>query len=120
MIRHDGDERRRYPRSRRGFSILMDDAGPGVMNHIVNISGNGILCHTIRAIPLMTKMGIVLELPNPENRRVECEGVVIRCEPHECGDDNFKVAILFTRIADEDHRAIVRYVDHDLAQAAEE
>ncbi len=119
MIRHDGEERRRYPRSRRGFAVI-DDAGPGVLNHIDNISGNGVLCHTVKPIPLMTKMGIVLELPEPGNRRVECEGIVVRCDPHERGDDHFKVAILFTKMSKEDHRAIVRYVEDDLAVMGDE
>lgn len=115
MMKHDGEERRRYPRSRRGFSVMADDGGPGVMNHVDNISGNGILCHTIKPVALMTRLGIVLELPHPFDRRVECEGVVIRCDPHEQGDDRFKVAILFTKITDDDHQAIVEFVDHDLA-----
>ena len=94
----------------------MDDSDPGVLNHIDNISANGVLCHTIKPVPLMTKMGIVLELPKPHTRRIECEGIVVRCVPHEKGDDRFKVAILYTKMSDEDHRAIVEFVEHDLSQ----
>ena len=47
IMRSDGEERRRYPRSRRGFPAIVDESGPGVLNHIDNISGNGILCHTV-------------------------------------------------------------------------
>jgi hypothetical protein len=83
------------------------------MNHIDNISANGVLCHTIKPVPLMTKMGIALELPNAESRRIECEGVVIRCEPHEVGDDKFKVAILYTRIDEDDRQAIDEFVEMD-------
>ncbi|HUW62718.1 MAG TPA: PilZ domain-containing protein [Candidatus Bathyarchaeia archaeon] len=113
-MHYEGEERRRYPRSRRGFPVLMDEAGPGVLNHIDNISGNGILCHTVKPIPLMTRMSIVLEIPRPETSRIECEGIVVRCDPDERGDDHFKVAILYTKISDEDHDAVVGFVEHDL------
>ena len=77
-MRTNGDERRRYPRSRRALPQIVQDDGPGVLNHVDNISANGVLCHTVRPIPLMTKMSIALDLPKPQNRRIECEGVVVR------------------------------------------
>lgn len=117
MTQHS-DERRRYPRSRRGVHAVMDDSGPGVMNHIDNISANGVLCHTVKPLPLMTKMSIALELPNSANGRIECEGIVVRCEPHEVGDDKFKVAILYTKISDDARELIEAFVAHDTAGAA--
>ena len=110
------EDRRRYPRSRRGFAGVEDRSGPGVLNHVDNISCSGVLCHTVKPIPEMTKMGVVLELPDPVGRRIEAEGIVIRCVPDEQGDDKFKVAILYTKVDDEDLDAIREYVDHDLAQ----
>ena len=89
-MRTNGDERRRYPRSRRALPQIVQDDGPGVLNHVDNISANGVLCHTVKPIPLMTKMSIALDLPKPEGHRIECEGVVVRCEPHDVGDDHFK------------------------------
>lgn len=112
---HSQDDRRRYPRSRRGLSLLRDAGGPGVLNHVDNISANGVLCHTVKPVPLMTRMSIALELPKPFNRRLETEGIVVRCDPDEKGDDHFKVAILFTRLDDEDHAALRRYVESDLS-----
>ena len=109
-----GEERRRYPRSRRAVPII-DHSGPGVLNHVDNISANGILCHTVKPVPLMTKMSIALELPKPFGQRIESEGIVVRCDPHDQGDDHFKVAILFTRISDDDQLAVKGFVEHDLA-----
>ncbi len=111
----EGEERRRYPRSRRGLPVVVDETGPGVLNHVDNISANGVLCHTVKPVPLMTRMRIYLELPKPINRRVDAEGIVVRCDPDERGDDHFKVAILFTKLDDEDHEAIHRFVESDLA-----
>jgi hypothetical protein len=114
---YPGEERRRYPRSRRGIQAVVEDGGPGVLNHIDNISGSGIMCHTVRPIPLMTKMSMSLELPKPIDHRISCEGVVVRCDPDPQGDDNFKVAILYTTISEDDRDAIQSFVEHDLAQA---
>lgn len=119
-MRYEGEERRRYPRSRRGFQVVEDKSRLGVLNHVDNISGNGVLCHTVKPIPLMTKMSIVLDIPKPKTRRIECEGIVVRCDPHEKGDDHFKVAILFSKISDEDHLAVIDFVEHDLAQPDDE
>ena len=115
-MRYDGEDRRRYPRSRRAVQAAVDDGGPGVLNHIDNISANGVLCHTVRPLPLMTRMSIALEVPKPVSRRIECEGVVVRCDPHDMGDDHFKVAILYTRISEEDRQAIHDFVESDLAE----
>lgn len=114
------DDRRRYPRSRRGLSVLRDASGPGVLNHVDNISANGVLCHTVKPVPLMTRMSIALELPKPFDRRLEAEGIVVRCDPDEKGDDHFKVAILFTKLDDEDHAAIRKYVESDIARPDED
>lgn len=114
MAMHDED-RRRYPRSRRSIPLMPDVSGPGVLNHVDNISANGVLCHTIRPIPLMTRMQIKLELPG-QDRNIDAEGVVVRCAPDPQGDDQFKVAILFTRIDEDDHLAIRRWVEEDLAE----
>ena len=115
------EERRRYPRSRHGIRVIQDEGGPGLLNHVDNISTVGALCHTVRPVALMTKIGIVLELPKPSPHRIDAEGIVVRCEPDERGDDHFNVAILFTRLRPEDEEAISRFVHHphDTAPAAE-
>ncbi len=115
-LRYEGDERRLYPRSRRTVQAVVADAGPGILNHIDNISANGVLCHTVKPVPLMMKMRIALELPKPLNHRIECEGIVVRCDAHERGDDHFKVAIIYTKLSDDDRQAIEDFVDHDLSQ----
>ncbi|HOZ49209.1 MAG TPA: PilZ domain-containing protein [Candidatus Hydrogenedentes bacterium] len=116
---HDGTERRRYSRSRSGFPVR-EDAGLGILNHVNNISSNGVLCHTAKPVPLMTKMSMSLVLPKPKRYKVECEGIVVRCEPHESGDEHYKVAILFTKLSEADRKAIETFVEQDLAEGAAE
>jgi hypothetical protein len=64
----------------------------------------------------MTKMEITLELPNPESRTINAEGIVVRCDASPGSTDEFQVAILYTQLDEDDHHAIRRYVEHDLAQ----
>jgi len=121
-MRNDSKEdRRRYPRSRHGISVIQDEGKPGLLNHVDNISAAGALCHTVRPVAMMTKIGIVLELPKPLSHRIDAEGIVVRCEADARGDDNFNVAILFTKLRPEDEEAINRFVNHhtDAAPAAQ-
>lgn len=106
-------ERRQYPRSRSGLLIEVDDSDTGVLNHIENISGNGMLCYAEKSIPLMSRMSIAFELPGPTNRHIQCNGVVVRCLPREQDDGHFDVAICFTRLQDEDQEAIKGFVEHN-------
>lgn len=119
-MQKDQEERRRYPRSRTGFKGIEDKSDPSVLNHVDNISCNGVLCHTVKPIPVMTKMSLMLELPKSGGVRIEAEGVVVRCDHHDQGDDHFRVAILYTKLTDEDHRLIREHVDHDLREAGPE
>lgn len=114
-MRMEGNERRRYPRSRRGMPVVDDDSSPGVLNHVDNISANGVLCHTVKPVALMTRMRIALDLPAPVGQRIDAEGVVVRCDADDQGDDHFKVAILFTKIDPEEHEAIRQFVEEDIA-----
>lgn len=112
-----GSERRRFPRSHSSVPARAAEVGPDVFNHVDNVSANGVLCHTNRSVALMTRMRITLELPKPFERRIDADGVVVRCDPHDEEEGHYRVAILFTRIADEDHDAIHKFVEHDLAHA---
>lgn len=109
------DERRGHPRSRRGFRVS-DDTKEGLISHVDNISCSGVFCRTLNPVPEMTKMGIVLELPNPVNKRVEAEGIVVRCVAEEPAHDEFRIAILFTKVSEADQDAILAYVEHDLKE----
>lgn len=107
------EERRDAPRSKRGFRVA-DGASDAKIKYIDNISSTGVLCHTSSPIPEMTKMEIVLELPAPFNKHITAEGIVVRCVAEEPAHDEFKVAILYTKIEEENLDAIRAYVEHDL------
>ena len=109
-------ERRKHPRSRGGFGQSVASSPDGLISHVDNISCSGVLCRTQRPIPAMTKMEIVLQLPPPELRTIKAEGIVVRCDAEQAADTAFQVAILYTRLEEDDHHAIRRYVEHDLSR----
>ena len=104
------DERRSHPRSKRGFRV--EGPADDLITHVDNISASGVLCHTRRPVAEMTKMEITLELPDPVNRTVTAEGVVVRCDVEEEDHDEFRVAILYTKVDKPDYDAIQAFVDH--------
>ncbi len=110
------EERRKYPRSKHGLKIPIESKGPGILNHVDNISANGVLCHTVQPIPLMTRMQIVVELPKPSKHRIQAEGIVVRCNKDELGDDHFRVGIVFTRIDEKDQEKIREFVEHNISK----
>ena len=113
---HKGEELRKHPRSTSGFVGIEDAARPGVLNRVQNISCSGVLCQTAEPVPLMTKMRVVLELPRPVERRVEAEGIVVRCDRDENGGDHYDIAILYRNLTDDGYQAIRDFVDNDLSK----
>ena len=114
-----GKERRKHPRSARGFVPAEDLSDKGLINRVENISCSGVLCRTKRPVPEMTKMSIALDLPEPANRQIEAEGTVVRCVTEDSHGESFQVAILFTRVSEDAQQAIKEYVEHDLAESSQ-
>ncbi len=110
----ESEERRRYPRSKRHLQVLFEDGGPGILNHVDNISEAGVLCHTIKPVPLMTRIGVVMDLPKPIGYRIETDGIVVRCDADERGDDHFNVAIFFPKLSEKDQEAIRSFIELDV------
>ncbi len=57
----------------------------------LNLSSNGLLCRVNHDIPAMTKIGLILLLPE----KIQAKGVVVRCEKEPRGD-LFRLAVFFT------------------------
>lgn len=113
-------ERRRHPRSRTGFALEIEGQKEPGISHVENISQSGVLCHIGRPIDEMTIMAVTIVLPSrgetANENQVECEGVVVRCEPTEGSDGKefYRVAIFFMHISDEARSRIARFVEEDL------
>ncbi len=114
------EERRKHPRSQRGFAQPQAAVSGNLIRHVDNISCSGVLCRTENNIPLMEKLLVTIELPDHGSDDTgfsfECEGVVVRSEPVECEHDGveYQVAIFFTNLSDDARERIAGYVEHDL------
>ena len=114
------EERRRHPRSQRGFDQPQATVSGSIIKHVDNISCSGVLCRMENSLPLMEKLMMTLDLPDfsSDDTRfsVECEGVVVRNERVECDVDGpeYQVAIFFTHLSDDARRHVAGYVEQDL------
>ncbi|HOV33245.1 MAG TPA: PilZ domain-containing protein [Candidatus Hydrogenedens sp.] len=113
------EDRRQYPRSKKGLNIPIETKGGGILNYVDNISVNGVLCHTIQPVSLMTKMQIVVELPKPFKHQIQAEGVVVRCDKDKSESGTFEVGIVFTRIDEKNQDEIREFVEHTLSKKKE-
>ena len=109
MARLSSAERRRYPRVAGRLRIRVSRDQQQVATETVNVSCGGALFWLARPLPLMTKVRVALALPR---RLVQCTGVVVRCAPvrRSSARGRYHVALFFTEMSREDHRAIAEFV----------
>ncbi len=114
-------DRRRRPRTSKQVPLSLKDTEPGILNNVENISSSGVLCHTAKMLPLMSRvaMEIALEMPDPFSDKTEsvvCQGVVVRSEKRPDEKNNgYETAIFFTRMSEKDRAKLERFVDQQLA-----
>lgn len=107
-----GNERRRYPRIAKALKIRVNADQNQIATETVNVSCGGTLCWLDRPVPAMTKVAVDLALPK---RLVHCAGAVVRCQPAPsqapaARGRRYRLAVLFTEVSREDHRAIAEFV----------
>lgn len=114
-------DRRRQPRASKQVPLSLKDADPGILNKVENMSSSGVLCHTAKKLPLMSRvaMEIVLEMTDTfsgDTESVACEGVVVRSEKRPDEKNNgYETAIFFTRMCEGDRARLELFVDQQLA-----
>lgn len=95
-------ERRRDQRyTRDDLHLTLTD---GVRAQSVDVSSRGLHCRTDRPIPEFSKLKVSMELPLSDGDRytVECEGVVVRCEPVRAqGKLGYNLAVYFLNLDNE-------------------
>jgi len=113
-------ERRRHPRANICLRLVLegkaDDAGEATRLETLNLSAGGFYCSVTRSFDPLTRLGLRFVFPPfgphyQEARSVDCEAVVIRCEPVPQETDSYRLAACFTRLAPEDRRYLTQYVD---------
>lgn len=112
-----GQERRVHPRVHDETLSLKLNAGTfDTMTHTLNVSASGIYCKLDREIPLMSRVKLVLMMPDPakEGRAssLEVEGVVVREHPVIIDGKvkHYDAAIFFDSLSVKDRELISQYV----------
>jgi len=108
-------ERRKDPRLENNIPVKICGEDGDLVAETQNISRSGAYCRISKPVDLMTKLKIHIMLTPPgegkaKARKLSCEGVVVRCEPVEGGEEGYHLAIFFNDITKRDAEAITDYV----------
>lgn len=111
-------ERRRAPRiADDGLSLEVKSGDFDIMTHTLNISASGIYCKVEREIPLMSRVQLMLMIPDPakdgkSSIGVEVEGVVVRQHPViiEGRVKHYDIAIFFENLSAKHREMISTYI----------
>lgn len=109
------DERRRYPRIHDEALALQVNLGDyDAMTHTLNISASGIYCKLDKEIPLMSRVKLMLMMPEPSGRtkKLTIDGVVVREHPVIIDGKikHYDAAIFFDTLTPKDRDTIALYV----------
>jgi hypothetical protein len=112
------EERRGFPRAEDGELTLELKSGDfDAMTHTLNISASGLYCKVNKHIPLMSRVKLILMVPqvsggNVEKKPLAVEGVVVREHPVIMDGEtrHYDVAIFFDDLNPKAREMISSYV----------
>jgi hypothetical protein len=108
-------ERRRAPRVAADIELRCEQGGRSGVARVRDISASGVRCVTDSAMPLMTQVGLVLQIPGTgAPREIVCRGAVVRSGPigdgASRGTGGFETAIFFTDVTESDRVWLEEFV----------
>src|SRR5262245_58710832 len=107
-------ERRRHARVPADIELRCEQGGRSGVAHVRDISASGVRCVTDRAMPLMTQVGLILQIPGAGTpREIVCRGAVVRSGPIGGADGatgGFETAIFFTDVTESDRVWLEEFV----------
>lgn len=106
-------ERRGAPRSVKDIEMKMKLGELDTVIHTLNISASGAYCKIDKEMPLMSRVKLVIMLPEQgAGNRIEVTGVIVREHPVVVDGkiQHYDVAIFFEDISRKDRDALTRYV----------
>jgi PilZ domain-containing protein len=114
---YGNEERRKFPRIKdKDISIQIRSEGFQTITQSLDVSASGIYCKMTERIPLMTRLEIVLALPNKKKDAppilMHIEGVVVREHPvlHEGRVAHYDVAIFFNNLMPKERDKLSSYI----------
>lgn len=111
------NEKRSYPRIEGNLALKLFSSDCDLVTETKNISCSGAYCAVNKNIEPMTKLDIVLLVPNGNKatqknvKKINCKGVVVRSEHvQDNGKQSYCIGIYFSEIKDPDRRALASYI----------
>lgn len=105
-------ERRAAPRVSVNVPGEIIDGPEAIALSSINLSANGILCETPRALPVFGRYRIEIEVPGGHRtnrtKRIAADAVVVRTE--ETAGGHHRAALFFERISADDRAVLERFV----------
>lgn len=112
-----GRERRLHPRVHdETLSLKLKTGTFDTMTHTLNVSASGIYCKLDKEIPIMSRVQLVLMMPDPSKEgrtnSLEVEGVVVREHPVIIDGKikHYDAAIFFDSLSAKDRESIAQYI----------
>lgn len=112
------EERRSFPRVRdEGLALKLNLDDSGTITHTLNISASGLYCKVDKEIPLMSRVKLILMLPDASKddkapKTIEVDGVVVREHPVIIDGitKHYDVAIFFENLSPKNRETLRSYV----------
>ena len=112
------EERRGAPRVEdEALSLKLHTGDFNTITHSLNISSSGIYCKIDKEIPPMSRVKLILMVPDNSkeavpSKRLEVDGVVVREHPViiDGQTKHYDVAIFFDALSEDDRKAISDYI----------
>ena len=112
------DERRSFPRiTDEGLPLKLNVGDFDAMTHTLNLSASGLYCKVDRALPLMSRVKLVLMVPETSKddkalKNLEVDGVVVREHPVIIDGQikHYDVAIFFENLSPKNREMIATYI----------
>ena len=112
-------EKRKHPRIHKNLPVKISAGDFDLVTETENISCVGAYCKSDRYVAPMTKLKILILLPIHSrksiiNKKVECEGIIVRTESLKNKNSQYKIAIFFSDINSKDIKKISDYIGSHL------
>jgi len=113
-------EKRKTPRVEEKLPIKIMEGESGIVVETKNISASGAYLIMDKPMPLMSKVMVVLLIPECEgkNNKVQCGGTVVRTYPTTLNDKTlYETAIFFDDITEKSKNIISKHVKTIMGQS---
>jgi hypothetical protein len=124
---YKNSERRRANRIKKNIPLKIKEASFDSVSETKNLSSSGLYCKIDKYVAPLTKVDMILLIPQlslkrleekEQCKRIECVGTVVRTElvndPIE--GDYYNVAIFFSEIKKSDKSAIEKFIKQHISQ----